>query len=326
MLAFIHTMTPSAFEIDALPLKAGLLVSLARCWPIRRGRTRLRQLVVRSLDGCKPLVEAKLAASRLRVLAPWADQLGSVVVTFGDSEPEVFRFLDSCVRSRRPGENLFVDVGANLGIFSLRIAERFGEINVIAFEPNPPIAALLRENAARNGLKSRVDVREVALGDRDVSARLQTVAGDSGVSTVTDVPGAGQPVEMRRLSTEIPLADWKRIAALKIDVEGFELGVLKGAGDLFAQHRPVLTYEVNRPELSSRGLEPRVLGDFLRGVGYPKILALGPILYPPENGLHDVCNLVALPEGREEILHRHGFDAHFKPRPESMWPIVHFEV
>ena len=319
-------MTPSAFEIDALPLKTRLLVSLARCWPLRRGRTRLRHLVIRSLDGRKPFVETRLAKSRLTALAPWADQLGSVVVTFGDSEPDVFRFLACCAADRRAGENLFVDVGANLGVFSLRIAERFPDMKVIAFEPNPAIARLLRENARRNGLTARIDLREVALGDRDVSTRLQTVPGDSGVSTVTDRADAGEPVEMRRLSTEISLEDWRRIAVLKIDVEGFELGVLQGAEPLFAQHLPILTYEVNRPELSARGLEPRVLGDFLRRVGYQKILALGDVIYPPENGLHDVCNIVALPEGRDEILTRYGFDAHFKPRPEPMWPIAHFEV
>lgn len=319
-------MTSPAFEIDALPLRTRLLVSLARGWPIRRGRTRLRQLVVRSLDGRKPLVETRLAKSRLTVLAPWADQLGSVVVTFGDSEPDVFRFLTCCALSRRPGENLFVDVGANLGVFSLRIAEHFPDMKVIAFEPNPAIAKLLRENARRNDLTARIDLREVALGDRDVSTRLQTVPGDSGVSTVNDSAETGVPVEMRRLATEIPLEDWRRIAVLKIDVEGFELGVLQGAETLFSLHRPVLTYEVNRPELSARGLLPQVLGDFLRRAGYRKILALGDVIHPPENGLHDVCNLVALPEERDEILSRYGFDAHFQPRPESMWPVCHFEV
>lgn len=317
---------PTAFAIDPQPLTTRLLVGLARRWPIHRGRTRLRQLVVQSLKSRKPLVEARLADSQLTVLASWADQLGSVVVTFGGNEPDVFRFLRCGIRARRPGENLFLDIGANLGVFSLRIAEHFEEVNVISFEPNPAIARLLRENAARNGLQSRIDIREVALGDHDISARLQTVPGDSGVSTITNDPKAGQPVEMRRLATEISIDDWKRVAAVKIDVEGYELGVLKGAETLFAQHRPVLTYEVNRPELASRGLEPRALGDFLRSVGYEKILALGSVLYPPQNGLYEVCNVVALPADRAEIAGRYGFNEHFKPQPEPMWPVCHFEV
>ena len=317
---------PALFDFVQLPLFTRLLVRLARCWPARRGRMRLRQLVARSLEGTPRLVEARLAQSRLTVLAPWADSVGNVIVTFGDNEPDVFRFLRCCLECRRPEENLFVDIGANLGIFSLRIAERFRDTKVLSFEPNPTIAALLRENAARNGLAPRLEVREMALGDRDVATRLNIVPGDSGVSSVTDALGAGEPIEMRRLATEISLEDWKRIAVIKIDVEGYELGVFQAAEPLFARHLPVVIFEVNRPELATRGVEPRVLGDFLRRFGYEKILAVGCVLYPSANGLFEVCNIAAFPAGREQLIESYGFDQKYQPQPESMWPVCHFEV
>ena len=309
-----------------MPLATRLLVSLARRWPARRGRTQLRQLVVRSLAGRQPLIETRLARSELRILAPWADPLGSMVVTFGDTSPDVFRFLECSALTRRYGETLFVEVGANLGIFSLRVPEHFGIIDSIAYEANPAMAQLLRESIVRNRMIGRIEVREVALGDRDVSTWLQTAPGNSGISTVTDHPDAGEPVKMRRLASEFSLYDWEGIVALKVDVEGVELGVFQGAESLFAQHLPLLTYAVNRPALAARGLEPRALGDFLRRVGYQKLLALGPVLYPPENGLHEVCHIVAIPDGHEGVIAEYGFDAQFRPSPERGWPVCHFEI
>ena len=187
---------PTTFETDPLPLPAKFLVALARHWPIDRGRTRLRQLVVRSLAGRKPFVRVRLAESGLSVLAPWADQLGNIIVTYGDNEPDVFRLLCCCMRHRPTGLDLFVDVGANLGVFSLRMAERFGDLNVLAFEPNPAIAALLRENIDFNGLATRVTMRQVALGNHDGSMRLDTVQGDSGASKVSANCDGGVAIEM----------------------------------------------------------------------------------------------------------------------------------
>jgi FkbM family methyltransferase len=172
----------------------------------------------------------------LTIAVPWQDTTGVTVITFGDSEPDVFQLICSRLRERAAGQDLFVDVGANLGVFSLRVAERFPECQVIAFEPNPELATLLGHNARVRGLAEKIDLREVALGERDVEARLTTVAGDSGLSSLRSDGSEGIPVRVRRLATELTPAEWKRVAVMKIDVEGYELGVFRGAEPLFAQH------------------------------------------------------------------------------------------
>ncbi|HEV7405021.1 MAG TPA: FkbM family methyltransferase [Chthoniobacteraceae bacterium] len=262
----------------------------------------------------------------MTIAVPWQDTTGVTVITFGDSEPDVFQLICSRLRERAAGQDLFVDVGANLGVFSLRVAERFPECQVIAFEPDPELATLLCHNARVHGLAEKIDLREVALGERDVEARLTTVAGDSGLSSLRSDGSVGIPVRVRRLATELTLAEWKRVAVMKIDVEGYELGVFRGAEPLFAQHLPVMVFEVNRPELRAHGVDPRELGDFLRRVGYEQLLALNGVLYPPENGLYEVCNLVALPTEARAFAGQHGFDPHFRPQPESMWPTVQYPV
>jgi FkbM family methyltransferase len=282
--------------------------------------------VAKSLWGRKPLVETTLASSNVTVLVPWADGLGNVVVTFGDNEPSVFRFIATCVACRSSEEDLFIDIGANIGVFSLRIAEQSPQVKVVSYEPNPEVASLLHYNANRNGLAERIDIRQIALGDKDMSSRLETVAGDSGVSTINDDSVGGVPVVMRRLCTEMTLDQWKRVIVLKVDVEGFEMSVFKGAEVLFQKHLPVLVFEVNRPSLAARGFEPRNLGEFLRRLGYHELHALDKVLYPPENGLYEVCNIVALPDRKRDLAVSYGFSSKFRPCPEKMWPVVHFEL
>ncbi len=313
------------FEFDVLPPKTKAAIWLARRWPFHRGRTKLRHFVSRSLTGRKPIVAAKLADSNLHILAPWADAIGSVVVTFGGNEPDVFRFICSCLTLRKPAQNLFLDVGANLGVFSLRIAEQFPQVKVRSYEPHPMVAALLRCNIQRNNLGDIIDVREIALGDNDRTAHLGTVANDLGVSAINSGSG-GISIIMRRLAAEMSLDEWGKVAVAKIDVEGYELGVFQGGATLFQNHCPPLVFEMNRPALAANGLKPIDLGNFVRGLGYSQLYALEEVLYPPENGLYDVCNIVACAEGEQGLIEKFGFNPNFRPRSRKMWPVVYFEV
>lgn len=315
----------SQFDFDALPRQTKALIWFARRWPFHRGCTRLQQLVAGSLAGRKPIVAATLAGSHLDILAPWADALGKVVVTFGDNEPDVFRFICLCLTFRQPAQDFFIDVGANLGVFSLRIAERFSGVRVRSYEPHPTVAALLQCNILRNGLGAQIHVRQIALGDRDRPAHLGTTANDSGVSSIND-SSSGISISMRRLVTEMSLDEWKRVAVIKIDVEGYELGVLRGGVALFQDYRPPLVFEVNRPALAANGLTPLDLGRFVRELGYSRLFALDKVLYPPENGLYDVCNMVALADGESDLIEKFGFNSSFKPRSRKLWPVVHFEI
>ena len=313
------------FEFDVLPPKAKAAIWFARRWPFHRGRTKLRHLVARSLAGRKPIVAATLAESNLEILAPWADAIGNVVVTFGGNEPDVFRFICSCLTLRKPAQDMFMDVGANLGVFSLRIAERFPQVKVRSYEPHPMVAALLRCNIQRNDLGGKIDIREIALGDNDTTAHLGTVANDLGVSSINSA-STGISISMRRLVTEMSLDEWKKVAVVKIDVEGYELGVFRGGETLFRSHRPYLVFEVNRPALAANGLKPIDLGNFVRELGYSQLYALEEVLYPPGNGLYDVCNIVACAEGERDLVENFGFNPNFRPRSRKMWPVVRFEV
>ncbi len=69
------------------------------------------------------------------------------------------------------GDGVIIDIGANLGLFSLVLRDRFPERRIIAFEPAPSTFAALSRNAARNGAVN-MECRQLAVSDRDGTTRF----------------------------------------------------------------------------------------------------------------------------------------------------------
>ena len=96
--------------------------------------------------------------------------VGHTVARTGSYEPEV----SATLREVLPPGATFVDIGANIGWFSLLAASLVGPTGrVIAIEPNPRNVALLRQSAKDNGFDN-IDVVTVALGERRGAAALET--------------------------------------------------------------------------------------------------------------------------------------------------------
>lgn len=127
------------------------------------------------------------------------------------------------------------DIGANLGYFSLLLADLVGPAGQVhAFEPNPHMAALLHRSLAVNGMADRVHVHQLALGVEN--------AGDVALIVPPEDPKNAQTVPMNDVRAEsaviVPLArldgrpDWATIEFAKIDVEGAEQLIWAGAQGL----------------------------------------------------------------------------------------------
>lgn len=141
----------------------------------------------------------------------------------------------------------FVDVGANIGWFSLLAAALVGpEGRVVAVEPNPANVTLLRQSAKENGFDN-IDVIGVALAEKAGAVALET-DGSNGRIIPIDGPPA-QPVEASFVVASYPLdtilaqAGVGRVDLMKIDVEGAEPLVLRGGAATLARDRPVLITE-----------------------------------------------------------------------------------
>lgn len=121
-----------------------------------------------------------------------------------------------------------VDVGANAGVFSHYIHSLRPGVAITAFEPLPRMAARLRTLPEMTGMKLRCI--EAAVSDREGEACMETPSGSEGTSRLaagSAVPDAGG-LRVKMVTLDAAL-DLPRITLMKIDVEGFEPDVIRGA-------------------------------------------------------------------------------------------------
>ena len=180
------------------------------------------------------------------------------------------------VRASLPPGGTFVDVGANIGYFALVGAALVGESGrVVALEPDPRMAAELRQNLALNGL-GRVAVLEVAAADAEGEATLKGYAeegGNWGVSTLSPAASPlGRPAFSVRCAPLDRVLDEAGVGAVdlvKVDVEGAEARVLRGMRDGLrtGRYRRVLV-ELHPWEFDDFAAELQAMDDEMVRAGY----------------------------------------------------------
>jgi FkbM family methyltransferase len=212
-------------------------------------------------------------------------------------EPEL-RGLERLVT---PG-GVFVDIGANIGAYTLRAASLVGPAGkVIAVEPGQAALAALRPNIQRNGFEDRVTVAPVAMGDTEGEAKLYHVgAGYDPQAFSLLADATAQTYETVRLTTLDHLAAEQKLTALdcvKIDAEGVELAVLKGGERTLSAFAPLVVMEMNSAILSRRGDAADGAWGWLKSRNYTFWRMTGgrfaPIAAPPA----DFCNIIAAVPG-----------------------------
>lgn len=139
----------------------------------------------------------------------------------------------------------FVDVGANIGYFSLLAAARVGpEGRVFAFEPNPANGELLRQSAAANGFEAIIDLRIAAVAEEAGMLRFVTPGVDSnGMIVGLNESAAVDLPAVEAVTLDHALADCDRVDIIKMDIEGAEARAWRGMQSIIRRHRPVMLFE-----------------------------------------------------------------------------------
>lgn len=155
-------------------------------------------------------------------------------------------------KALRPGD-VFLDVGANIGYFSLVAGTMNPELTVVAFEPVKELFASLKDNIQINGIRNIIAVN-AALGEvNDEEEIFISGADNRGMSSFRQPENfAGKKEKVKILRTD----DWFKSFALpkvdliKIDTEGSELAVLKGMKGILEQFKPLIIVEINPATLA----------------------------------------------------------------------------
>jgi len=183
-----------------------------------------------------------------QLLAPLDDYVGRAAFYMGDLDPKLTAIVR---RLLRPGD-VALDIGANLGVMTVLFSRLVGPAGrVLSFEPNPRVLERTRQTTAK---LSNVRLCEFALGPRPDTLELVAPARNLGSGSLVvdnqrfgaDAKRATVPVE--RLDDVLAREGVNAVRLVKMDVEGFEPQVLRGAERCLREIRPqVILFEMNQP-------------------------------------------------------------------------------
>lgn len=213
-------------------------------------------------------------------------------------EPDVCEFFRKVVK---PGQVVF-DVGANVGQFTLLLAKRVGAFGCVhAFEPAPEEYRKLCANVSLNGF-SNVLTNHVAICDRVGETVLRTAGPGLGLYNSLGRPLVSSQigdisVPCTTLDCYVHARGVPRVDLLKVDVEGAELAVLRGAAQLLSRSdAPVIVCEFSDLTGTDIGHSTRELRRCLEAFAYRHIyrysLERGCLVPEPERERYESANLI----------------------------------
>jgi len=248
------------------PFISGLLVKFSRALPPKLGATFYYRILSRLRMGAAAYTNTPLAfAPGFKMnLMPGDTCHGSIAFTGCYELPLTRRMREI---AQRDGGTL-IDAGANYGYYSLIWTAARTENRVIAIEASPRNFPALMGNLELNGVRDRVTTINKAAGDRVGTVHFKMSAQDqSGWDKVTtDSAESDWSVPLTTLDHEIPVADY---TVLKIDCEGFDFNVVRGAQRLLeARHIKHIFFEENMGCSQMFGVAEGEIGRHLVNLGY----------------------------------------------------------
>jgi len=215
--------------------------------------------------------EINTPAGAVRLFIDLSDHVIGLSILRGQYERREAAFA---MRQLAPGDTA-IDVGAHIGFFTIQMAAAVGQSGrVFAFEPYRPNADLLERSIAENDFARRIVFQRAAVGAAGGTATL-TFAAETLNSGGAYLLRTGTSPLPGNATTTVPVVGLDdldirgRVAFVKMDVEGAEPLVVRGARRLLQQHRPVILSELHGPQLArASGMTADDFLQQMRTVGY----------------------------------------------------------
>lgn len=266
-----YAVTPMTFMHSGIgrtkKLTSGFL-KLVRLYtyntPIRKGSSRLMQLALRLVGEPPEGLTAQARDGRIFAV-DLTTGMQETVFFFGEYEP----FITELVELLVVNGDVCIDAGANFGWYTTLMADLAGPSgSVHAFEPVPASFRELQWNTQLLDSRLAVEVNRLALSDTESETVVMVFDGQpSGHASLVSNGVSGTPVQCWtiRLDLYLEQRSIESVNFLKVDVEGAELSVLKGATKLFEQAiPPVIVMEMALGTSLPFGYVPNDLIEFIR--------------------------------------------------------------
>ena len=258
------TRTPALRSMLALPR------AMRRAW-IRHGNNKAYEVVGRM---------ASIVTSDVRIrveefdgefeLGPRSHLLQRLLLD-GVYEPALVELF---LKHLNPALDV-IDVGANVGFFTVLAAKKMTTGRILAAEPTRAAFGRLTNNLKLNDVTSKVTTYNGLVSDEDDVSTINIIAGREEYSSmasivhpsVADQLFSRETIQTRKLDTLVTDTNL-RPGIVKIDVEGAETRVLLGARNTLMTFRPIIISELSRPLLKAHGSSPESVIEFLNQCDY----------------------------------------------------------
>ena len=182
---------------------------------------------------------------------------------FGCKPKNIISFL----RTNLSPDSTFIDCGANIGIWTITAFEFIkNNGSVHSFEPNPKICERLQKNLDYNKISQQWTLHEVALSSDSKTEFLYLDEINHQIATLGE--GKNEKNKIQILTKTLDSFNLNRIDGMKIDVEGHELHVIKGAIKTLTNHKPWLVIEMNNSFNKIQSISQWDVSQLLIKLGY----------------------------------------------------------
>jgi len=192
------------------------------------------------------------------------------VIADGKYEP----LLSDLILGLAAQSKYFLDIGANVGYYSISAAKINSQLKIKSFEPNPMIVEKFKRNIDLNQLSSQIEIFECGLGSENSDLTQMFIpqfTGSGGGSLKNLHPEEGKPDTLSikvRILDELLNMDSATVDLMKIDVEGFEKYVLEGGMGTIRNYLPTIVIELLRKWMLPFNTSPQDVLQSLKLFGY----------------------------------------------------------
>lgn len=168
-------------------------------------------------------------------------------------------------------DDTVIDVGANIGHTTLLFSKKCYNGKIISVEPSKKLFEIVKQHLDLNEIKNVIPLN-IGLGETSKSAQLFQVndsnSGMNRVLTSGHVSHQSEGIIIKTLDSVVAELKIRSISAIKIDVEGYEYNILKGASETLKAFKPILLIEIDDYNLKEQNATPGHVFNLLTDIGY----------------------------------------------------------